>query len=883
MLPGCVVLAFAGCVVAVVAQARWVGDAVVYLSALVAVPVLLGRSRPVLRGWPLFGVALLTPGLGGSLTILLDPDDPLELTVLRGLTSVPALLLVIVAVLTLVPSDHLRRGGRRTALELLLFTSACMVVMQLLVIGPDGHWGDLAGPDRAVLGAAVIATSGSMAAALTVLGVVEQARERMAVTLLGGMFLTAAGCGLSTLAQATGHGIAEDLARFCIVGGLALICAARLQDPGPAPVISRAAERQPATGRTTELGQVLPHVAMMVAVTVVVATMTAGHRPDSFTLAGATACVILAAVHRAVTAREEQSVEERLRRSEAYFRSLVSSSGDAVVILDDALRVTWCSAALERILGDTAGDLVGRFLLEAVHPEDAAGLRATLDLPATAAGEQSPEPVLQLMRLRAGDGAWRHLETGVSDLRADADVGAVVLHCRDVTDRHDREQTLHSVAYTDPRTGLPNRAGCLRALEAALSSSGIRTTLLLLELDGLAEAREHAGQEVSQTVVAEVGRRLRGTVRSTDVVARMRGGLFAVVAAAEDDTPTGSAAEIDQLAARCLAVVERPIVTAAGVLDLTASVGLAPLEPGQTVDGVLAAAGLALAAAHASGTGLATRYRPALGEAAIRRDRLRLDVQGAGERGELFLLFQPIVSTELQAVTGLEAQLRWRHPALGEIPPMEFLPIAERAGVIGELVRWALEESTSVVVGLPDVVAPLRFGLKVPQSWFATGTAVADVRRALERSGLSAERLALQIGEATVTADDERTAMDLTTLRLMGVHVALVGFGAGSSALSHLTRVPIDILTLDRSLLARIDRDRQSRALCESVVGIGRALGLDVVAEGVETPAQLALLRGAGCGFVQGTVISRPLDAGKLRTLLEERAGQLWPGLVASG
>jgi EAL domain-containing protein (putative c-di-GMP-specific phosphodiesterase class I) len=216
------------------------------------------------------------------------------------------------------------------------------------------------------------------------------------------------------------------------------------------------------------------------------------------------------------------------------------------------------------------------------------------------------------------------------------------------------------------------------------------------------------------------------------------------------------------------------------------------------------------------------------------------------------------------------------------VPPAEFLPVAERTGLIGELLRWALAQATAAVQTLPSAGAPLRLGIDVPVAYIAGGTVPADVEAALRCSGLAPERLVLELPEATVLADDERTARDVAGIRLMGVHVALDHFGAGRSSLAGLTRLPIDILKLDRSLVSRVDRDPQDRALCESVVGIGRALGVDVVAEGVETPAQLAALQAAGAGFAQGFLISRALPPADLARTLRARAGVLWPGLVGS-
>jgi diguanylate cyclase (GGDEF)-like protein/PAS domain S-box-containing protein len=614
---------------------------------------------------------------------------------------------------------------------------------------------------------------------------------------------------------------------------------------------------------------------MFVAALSMVVTIALGHTPGHAVLGGVLACVGLAALHRWLSARAEFRMRTRLRRSESYFRSLVRSSGDAVLILDDDLRVSWASAALERMVGPAAAtELVGRPVLEAVHPEDVDALTAAL--PHGTEGDADGEPAdpgLILLRLRDGDGTWRFLEAGVSDLRRDTDVGAVVLRCRDMTERHAREQALQSIAYTDPMTGLPNRAGWLRAAEQRAAAAGGPAALLLIELEGLSEARENAGRDIVSAVVGEVGRRLRATVRGEDLVARLGGGAFAVLA-------EGSPDEADQLASRCLAVIEQPLRTPDGVLDITGSVGVVVLEPGVPVEELHSRAALAARAARAGGLGRSVRYSAALGEAAARVDRLRGELEGAAGRGELQLVFQPVVSTDDQRVTGVEALLRWQHPRLGPIFPAELLPIAERAGLTGPLHRWVLAEATTAVAALPPVGEPVQLGVNLSAGYLVGGTAVADVQAALAASGLPPERLVLEITETSVGAQDQRVLMDIETLRLMGVHVALDDFGTGDSRLGHLTGLPLDHLKIDSSLVARVDKDPRALALCESIVGIGRALGLRVGAEGVETPAQLAALCGVGCSFAQGFLIARPMPYGAFAALLEERAGMLWPGLV---
>lgn len=848
---------------------RVLGDLGVSAAGLLASALLwsCARRTPRPRAWRLLAVAPLFPVAGALAAAVVGPEEPLELAVLRWVPTVPGYLISIVGLLMLVDRGRLR-AGPRVAAEVGIFLGACLVVLQLLVVGPAGRWSALAADEKLILAAAVLATSATVAAALTVLGVIERERRPMALVLLTAAAFLTIGRGLGTSAILSGAVVPLGVARFLISAGLLMLSWAVLRDAHPHTERRRRS--------LADVGQVLPHVALLVAVVAVGSVTIAGVLPSPGTVAGLVACVTLAAVHRLLTAREEQRMRTRLRRSEAHFRSLVQSAGDAVVILDGELRITWSSPALQRSLGAAADDLLGRPMLDVVHPDDVATLAAVLPTSGAVDASVPVDAGLVTLRLPDESGEWRYLEAGVSDLRDDDDVAAVVLHCRDMTDRHAREQALQSVAYTDPMTGLPNRAGFLRLVRQAMAQAGDRrTTLLVIELDGLAAARENAGREIVSTVVSEVGRRIRGTVRGEDVVARMGGGAFAVLAQGSDD-------DADRLAARCLSVVEQPIVTTAGIIELTSGVGVVPLQDGLGVEDVLARGDLAVRAAHEAGLGSARRYDAALGDAAARRDRLRRDLQGARARGELFLLFQPIVALEQQRITGMEAQLRWKHAELGEVPPAEFLPLAERAGLIGELMRWAVEATTSAAASLPERDVPLRIGLKIPFSYLATGALVNDVERALRRSGLAPERLVLQINAPAVTSADERTGLDVASLRLMGVHVALDGFGSGSSELAHLTRLPIDILRLDRSLITRIDRDPQSRALCESIVGIGRALGVQVLADGVETPAQLAALCGFGCGFAQGFLFSRPLSLAGFTAMFEDTAGSLWPGLVGS-
>src|SRR4051794_2568635 len=566
-----------------------------------------GRHARGPRGWRLLAPSPLFVAAGAVLAAVVAPVDPVDAVLLRWAPAVPGYALAIAGGLTLVGRERLRGRGSRVLVELAIFTVAGVVAMQMLFLGPDRSWTDLAGPERIVLGAAVLVTAAMMAGGLLVLGAIESRRQRTALLLLCGAVLLGSGRGLITSALLEGWGGGAVVGRLCVVLGLALGALAALSDPGP----DAAGVRR--TGASTRLGQVLPHAAMAVGGAVVGVSLIAGQQPGALTIGGMVVCVALAALHRWIAAREEQLLGARLRRSEAWFRSLVQEGGDALVILDDDLRVVSASPALARSLGAAADALVGTPLLAAVHPEDATGLATVLPRAGEpAVAEAGSGGNLHVLRLRDADGNWRILEGVVADLRGDPSVAAVVLHCRDVTDRNAREQLLRDVAYTDPMTGLPNRAGCELALQRAVEVPGPPVTLLLIELDGLLAAREDLGRGVVRDLVSEVGRRLRGTVRAGDLVARMGGGAFAVLAHGESDDLGRDVADVDQLAARCLSVVEQPIMTSGGIVDLTGAIGLARVEPGLTADDVLNRVELAVRAAHVRAAGTAMRWTPAL-------------------------------------------------------------------------------------------------------------------------------------------------------------------------------------------------------------------------------------------------------------------------------
>ena len=858
---------------------RPVSDAVVVTAAALAAVVLARVGRRTCaraRGWRLVAAALLTGVVVSASTELLDPA-PGSVDPARTAASVLPHLLGAVAVLTLLGRGRLRAGSARLLVENALFCTAAFVLAQLLVVGPLVRELSPGGPARLALEASCLAATLLLGTGLTFVTAAGPARRTTAgVTLAGLAALTVADC-LAVVVSTGSFGLLGTASRAVLLLGLVLLVLAATTDPGVAP--GTGGGPAPGGGGARKLtqgmtlaGQLLPHGVMVVAAVLLLASALFVATPTPAALVAVAVGLLLTGVHRVVVVGDEVRWAGRLGRSEAYFRKVVRASSDAVLVLDEQRVTTWAAPALADPAQAAGRPLVGALLVDRVHPQDVETVRAWLsdpDGPAAALGG------LCSFRLPAADGSWRVWEAGVTDLRADAAVGDLVLHCRDVTVRLHAEDELRSLAFTDPVTGLPNRAAHVIALAEELAAAGevSQVSLLLFEVEGLDAARENVGRDVVDLSLVEIGRRLRATVRGDDLVARVGAEVFAVLAHGEGTEP-------DRVASRCLSVVEQPVVTPLGLVDLSAAVGLVPLVAGLGSETVLDRAELAVRSARQAGPGSVRRYDPLLGEARDRRERLRADLVGARARGELGLVWQPIVSLTEQQVTGVEALVRWDHPVFGELEPEEFIPVAERAGLVGDLQRWVLHEATLAAAALPEHGAPLRLGINISPVHLASGTVVGDVSTALRATGFPAERLVVEVTGSTALLEDPAISADFAALRLMGVHLALDDFGAESSTLAHLTRLPIDVVKLDRSFLARVDKEVQTRALCASVIGIGGDLGIDVVAEGVETPSQLTVLRTMGCGFAQGFLLSRPLTLPALVACLDAGRGHLWPGQV---
>lgn len=541
--------------------------------------------------------------------------------------------------------------------------------------------------------------------------------------------------------------------------------------------------------------------------------------------------------------------------------------GDLVVtVLDEDLRIRWRSPATRRVFGFDPADAVGQHLLHDVHPDDRDMVQLCF---AEALAANCPEDALLTVscRLRDASGTWRDAETTVSDRRADAAVAGIVLHTRDVTDQMTMQRQIERMAFTDTLTGLANRAALFERLERALAA-GAPLTVFALDIDGFRKVNDLYGHDVGDGLLVEAGNRLTARLRSCDVVARTSADEFVILLEGQVEEPA-------VVAERMHAELAVPYDFPEGRVEVTVSIGITYTADQPDTADVLREADLALRRARASGRGRTELYQLELHTDVLHRLTLERDLRAAIEGRQLELVFQPLVGFADGMIASVEALSRWHHETRGVVPPEEFVTLAEECGLIGCLGRWVLEEACAQAAAWLVAGYDLRVGVNVSVRQIQSRHLVEDVRHALDRSGLPARQLILEITESVLLDETDRTVADLEILHDMGCRIALDDFGKGYSSLSYLRRLPADELKIDREFVSGVPYDAELTALTESTVLLGNRLGLDVVCEGVETLEQYAALAAMGASYAQGFGLVGPVPADQITDLL--RSGRSVP------
>ncbi|KQT54268.1 hypothetical protein ASG43_01195 [Aureimonas sp. Leaf454] len=441
--------------------------------------------------------------------------------------------------------------------------------------------------------------------------------------------------------------------------------------------------------------------------------------------------------------------------------------------------------------------------------------------------------------------------------------GGSVMTFEDVTERHRAVERMNHMAMHDVLTGLPNRPHLRDRLQATIANGNWSrgSSLLTLDLRGFKFVNDTLGHAAGDELLRIVAERLCALVDEDDIVARMGGDEFAIVQTAKKRQPKAAevlAQQIIEIFARSLDITHQRVnvgVSIGIVTDAARSGG-----GDADADALIKKADLALYAAKGQGRNVFRIFEASMEEAVLQRRRTETDLALALEKGEFELYYQPFVDVAAHRVTGFEALLRWSHPERGPISPAEFIPIAEEIGLIEPIGLWVLEKACRQANDWP-----LDFSVSVNLSpaQFRSATLYDDVVSTLKRTGLKPSRLQLEITENVLLHDTDAILEMLSALRKLGIHIAMDDFGTGYSSLGYISRFPFDKVKIDQSFVRDLSK-RENIAVVRAVIGLSRAMGIAVIAEGVETQEQLAILLAEGCQEMQGYHFSRPRPIGDL-------------------
>ena len=546
------------------------------------------------------------------------------------------------------------------------------------------------------------------------------------------------------------------------------------------------------------------------------------------------------------------------RRGNDRLASLVERSSDVVVLVDADGRISYTSPALQTVLGFDIHEWVGSEV-EGLDIRPNGGLHADLW---TEVNELPPDGALTIeVSVLHANGERRTMELAAVNLTANVAVSGIVLTLRDVTANRTLERQLSYRADHDSLTGLANRANFLTRVSDELQRGNL-PTVLFLDLDDFKAINDGLGHSAGDVLLRTVADRLKVRfANASNLVARLGGDEFGVLLL------ESSTAEASVLAQQAITDLKDPIqVNDFQSVSVSGCIGVAVAEPKNSASDLMRHADLAMYRAKQLGKGQVEGFDADLGRQTERRNEYKRDLMAALGRDQLYLVYQPIVRLTDGRSVGAEALLRWDHHIYGNVPPNDFIPLAEQTGVIIPIGAWAIEQACMSAVGWADdsmFVTVNVSGMQLRETAFVEG-----VQRSLRLSGLAPDRLVLEITESTLIDDSEMATAQLSELRACGIRTALDDFGTGYSSLAYVQRLPLDIIKIDKEFVQSVDEPR-SQALANTIVNMARNLGLLTVAEGIEAESQAMELASLGCEYAQGYLFFKPLSAVAMRALSE--------------
>lgn len=602
---------------------------------------------------------------------------------------------------------------------------------------------------------------------------------------------------------------------------------------------------------------------------------------------GLAALVLLFDLYTVYQQRELQGIRRKLAEREHLFQLITENAEDMIAVIDSHGRRIYNSPAYEKILGYAPAELDMASSLDQIHPEDCARvLEAAEKARNTGRGERLE------YRIRHKDGSWRFLESTASVIHGlEGESEGLVIVNRDITQRKRAEEKLDHLSFHDGLTDLPNRALFLDRLQRAITLSRRHTdfkfAVLFIDIDEFKVFNDSLGHAAGDLLLIQVAQRLSATLRGTDTISRScianmpeplggestlarPGGDEFTLLIEELQNPSDAIRVAERLQQRLSIPFD---INGQGIV-LTASVGIAfGGNLGAEAQDILGEAEIAMYRAKSTGKGCSEVFDHAMHAGAIKRLQLEIDLRKALELDQFRVYYQPIVSLLNGQIMGFEALSRWQRPE-GLVMPAEFIAVADETGVILPINRQLLYDACRQVKSWQAVFKsdpPLTINLNITPKQFAQPELAVQIGETLRETGLDPGCVNLEITETIAMGDAERSAIVLSELKALGVRLDIDDFGTGYSSLSRLQRFPVDALKVDRSFISRIDTDPATHEIVRVIVGLAHGLRLNVVAEGVETQAQVDLLRSMGCELAQGYLYSKPVPADAIEILLKNQ------------
>ncbi len=562
-----------------------------------------------------------------------------------------------------------------------------------------------------------------------------------------------------------------------------------------------------------------------------------------------------------------EATTQALAAAEDIFRAVAEHTSDLVCLHEPDGTFTYVSPSVRRLLDIDAATLTGTHPVDLAHPETRDALvQAVAD-----AGRRGSEPTRFRQRLRHRNGSFRWFETALTPILApDGSVRQLQSSSRDITEQRETEQSLIKQAFHDELTGLPNRALLLDRLTHSLAVS--RRTLqpigvLFIDLDGFATINDTLGRTAGDTVLGKVAERLTAIVRPGDTLARIGGDEFVMLCAGTDGARGATA-----VARRILGAFDQPFVLDGREIRIGASIGIATSIGHDDPHRILENADTAMYEAKHEGRGRFAIHDEIDQSLALERIDTEEALRRAVDNEELRLHYQPELDLTSGRIVGFEALVRWQRPDGRLIPPGEFIPLAEETGIIVDIGRWVIAEACRQAkrwgVHRTPEQEPVRIWVNLSARQLSDPDLVAHVERTVREVGISTDEICMEITESALMDDAHSATEQLDELRRIGISLGIDDFGTGWSQFAYLQRLPLDVLKIDRSFVAGLATDRAAATIVAAIIDLAHALGLTVIAEGVESEAQLAVLRELECDQALGYLFSEPLEPGAFEAVL---------------